>query len=76
MSELLSNKVVVLLRNVNEAERNLLHTMTADQICIDLGNALRKEELNARTLTFGVSSPETAGLIISDGARATAQPHW
>jgi GDP-mannose 6-dehydrogenase len=75
ISELLNKKVVVLLRNINETERTLLYTMTADQTCIDLANALGKEELSARTLSFGVSSPE-AGLFISNSTRATAQPSW
>jgi GDP-mannose 6-dehydrogenase len=58
ITELLSKRVVILLRNVNEIERALLHTMTADQTCIDLANALEKEELSARILNFGIGSPE------------------
>jgi len=58
MSDLLGNKLVVLLKNISEAERALLHTMSTDQTCIDFANALRKDELKAKTLTVGVSSPE------------------
>jgi GDP-mannose 6-dehydrogenase len=75
ISELLSKKVVVLLRNISETERISLLTMTADQTCIDLANTLGKEELSARTLSFGVSDPE-ASVFIPYGTRAAVQASW
>jgi GDP-mannose 6-dehydrogenase len=75
ISELLSKKVVVLLRNISETERISLLTMAADQTCIDLANTLGKEELSARMLSFAVSGPE-ASVFIPDGTRAAVQPSW
>jgi GDP-mannose 6-dehydrogenase len=60
LPDLLSNKVIVLLKKTNEYERKALDALQPEQTCIDLANAIGKDELRARTLVFGLPHPEVA----------------
>jgi GDP-mannose 6-dehydrogenase len=58
LDDLLRCKVVVLLKEISQFEREALQALCADQICIDFGGSLREGGLRARTLIFGLPYPE------------------
>ena len=52
-----NSKVIVLLKRVSDAERKILRTLSADQICIDYVNTIAHDELSARTIKFAIPAP-------------------
>jgi len=60
LPDLLANKVVVLLKGIGASDRAALHTMKPEQTCIDFANAIKVDELAAKTVILGVSTPELA----------------
>lgn len=58
LSDLLKNEVVVLLKKVNDSERKALQALGTDKTCIDFANVVSQNELNARTVIFGLPHPE------------------
>ena len=58
LSDLLRNEVVVLLKKVSDSERKALQALGPDKTCIDFANVVSQDELNARTVIFGLPHPE------------------
>jgi GDP-mannose 6-dehydrogenase len=58
LGEVLRKNVIVLLKRVNDSEREALHALRSEQTCIDFANCISGDELNARTLIFGLPNRE------------------
>jgi GDP-mannose 6-dehydrogenase len=51
-------KVIVVLKQVNDAERAILREMKADQLCVDYVNTVEPTEMNAPTIRFASPAQE------------------
>lgn len=52
------SKVIVMLKRVNDKERQILNSLREDQTCIDFVNTIEPAQMAARTIKFAIPSPE------------------
>ncbi len=60
LSELLKSDVIVLLKKLNESEKEALKALPEGKTCIDFANTIVEGELKARTVISGLPYPEEA----------------